>query len=179
MARASLKYMVLCLVLGNKADEVSVIIGGKAGIKYSGPELAAMDSIAKAARERSLEKFEAATTAHAAQLGADLLIKHKLEILYAQLLEANLSKIIEPYSVVELARVAELIMLPLPKVEKKLSQMILDGTLLGILDAGHGRLIIHEPSEQDMSYENSAKVVKNMGDVVDSLFRRAEGLFAQ
>jgi len=90
------------------------------------------------------------------------------------MLEANLLKIIEPFSCVELSRVAELINLPLVKVEKKLSQMILDKKLKGILDQGNGTLIVYDDTEGDSTYIHAAEVVANMELVVASLFKRAE-----
>lgn len=49
----------------------------------------------------------------------DPLIKHHLGLLYENLLESNLIKIIQPYSCVEISHVAMLIKLPLPQVETK------------------------------------------------------------
>lgn len=52
---------------------------------------------------------------------------------------------------------AELIKLPVDKVELKLSQMILDRKLLGILDQGRGQLIIYEEAVGDkVCYNGSA-----------------------
>jgi PCI domain len=68
------------------------------------------------ADHRSLKEFDAAVAKHGTRLAADILIQHHLDILYDQLLESNLMKIIEPFSCVEIARVAELIHLPLDKV---------------------------------------------------------------
>ena len=54
--------------------------------------------------------------------------------------------------------------------------MILDKKLLGILDQGRGHLILYPATESDNTYENGLGVISNMGDVVNSLFRRAEAL---
>ena len=62
------------------------------------------------------------------------------------------------------------------KVEKKLSQMILDKKFKGTLDQGRGQLIIFEDEADDQSYEHGIQVVANMGNVVESLFKRAENL---
>lgn len=45
--------------------------------------------------DRSLEEFDAAVSVHGKALEKDLLIKHHLGILYDQLLESNLTKIIQ------------------------------------------------------------------------------------
>ena len=48
-----------------------------------------------ASLSRSLEEFDAAVSVHGKTLEKDLLIKHHLGILYDQLLESNLLKIIQ------------------------------------------------------------------------------------
>ena len=52
-------------------------------------------------------------------LGNDFIVKSHLADLYDTLLEGNLSKIIEPFSVVEINHIAELIDLPPKAVELK------------------------------------------------------------
>ena len=101
-------------------------------------------------------------------------MSHHLGVLYESLLESNLLRIIEPFSRVEISRVAHLISMDRPAVEKKLSQMILDGTLLGILDQGNGHLIVHEEERKDGVMEKGLKVVEAMGKVVDNLYGRSQ-----
>ena len=45
------------------------------------------------------------------------------------------------------------------EVERKLSQMIMDGKLRGILDQGRGRLIVYEEGEKDMAMEGGLEVI--------------------
>jgi len=192
-----LKYMMLCKILDglnkalgisaatgvagirsdhkNEAD-ISGMITGKRGVKYAGRDVEAMSAIAAAASKRSLKEYEAVLATYSHELQDDLLIKHHLSTLQEQLLESNLIRIIEPYSCVEIEHVASLIDMPLPVVEKKLSQMILDGKFHGILDQGKGQLIVYEDADQDQAMEKGLKVIENMDKVVTSLFGRSQAL---
>ena len=193
-AVSCLKYMMLCrildaltktLKLSAKGEigadktaplDASTLITSRQAVKYAGRDLEAMTAIAKAATQRSLNDFEQVLQDYAAELQTDLLIKYHLHILQEQLLESNLIRIMEPYSCVELQHVADLMELPLPMVEKKLSQMILDDKFQGILDQGKGQLVVYEEGEKDRAMEKGLAVLENMDDVVTTLFERSKAL---
>ena len=66
--------------------------------------------------------------------------------------------------------------MPPAVVEKKLSQMILDGKFQGILDQGKGQLIVYEESEKDTAMEKGLQVLGNMDNIVTTLFERSKTL---
>ncbi len=190
-----LKYMMLCKILdglskalgmsatgatGIRSDrnaaDISGMITGRRGVKYAGSDVEAMSAIASAASRRSLREYEAVIVKYPRELQDDLLIKHHLGTLQEQLLESNLIRIIEPYSCVEIEHVSKLIDMPLQIVERKLSQMILDGKCHGILDQGKGQLIVFEDAGMDKAMEKGLKVIENMNNVVTSLFSRSHNL---
>jgi 26S proteasome regulatory subunit N6 len=171
-----LKYMILCKILGDNASDVPGLLSGKHGLKYAGPELEAMGAVSAAAKERSLDDFQAAVEKHANYLRTDILIARHLDIMYERMFEANLLKLIGPFNCVEIAHIANLINQPVDVVEKKLSQMILDRKLAGILDQGRGHLIVYETSESDTSFTQGAEIIKNLGLSVEELLGRAKGL---
>lgn len=191
-----LNYMMLCKILdavvkalrvsskggvgakSSKAEsDISNMITPRQAVKYAGRSIEAMTAIASAASSRSLSQYSTVLKTYSSELNDDLLIRHHLTFLREQLLESNLIRIVEPYSVVQIDHVAKKIgIMEDGEVEKKLSQMILDGKLRGILDQGRGRLIVYEEGEKDMAMEGGLEVIENMDRVVTSLFKRSRAL---
>ena len=175
-ASMCLKYMLLCKIMGGDPDAVPSIASGKTNIKYAGEGVSAMKAVASALKKRSLVQFQAAIDSFANELQNDRMIAEHLNSLYETMLEQNLLRIVEPYSRVEIARVAELISMPLARVETKLSQMILDKKLAAILDQGEGHLILFDSIEEDPTYSSALKTISALDSVVSALFKRAEVL---
>ncbi|URD90590.1 26S proteasome non-atpase regulatory subunit [Musa troglodytarum] len=174
----SLKYMLLCKIMVNQADDVASIIASKAGLQYLGPDLDAMKAVADAHSKRSLKSFETALRDYKAQLEEDPIVHRHLSSLYNALLEQNLCRLIEPYSRVEIVHIAEMIELPVDHVEKKLSQMVLDRKFAGILDQGAGCLIIFDDPKADAIFPATLETIANVGKVVDSLYVRSSRIMA-
>ena len=59
-------------------------------------------------------------------------------------------------------------------VTSQISHMILDDKLNGILNQGEGQLILHEEERGDKTSETGKELIKNMGKVVDNLFKRSQ-----
>jgi len=173
-AITALKYMLLCKIMLNNPEDVQSIISGKLALRYAGEHIEAMKCIATASHNRSLEEFKKTLGTYKNELTADVIIQRHFNKLYDNLLQQNLCRIIEPFSRVEVSHIAELIKLPLPNVERKLSQMILDQKLKGILDQGDGILIIFEDKPSDKTYGNTLEIVQRMGGVVDALYNKAK-----
>jgi len=175
-ALTALKYMLLSKIMLKNPDEVPNIVSGKLALRYSGSHVDAMKEIAQASSKRSLAKFNTALVTFSEELEGDMIVKAHLKTLYDNMLEQNLSRIIEPYSKVQVAYISETIDLPQEFVEKKLSQMILDSKLSGILDQGAGVLEIWKPTSKDQTYSHGEDLIFHMEKVVDMLYRKTKKL---
>ena len=107
----------------------------------------------------------------------DSLVQNHTAILYETMMETNLLKIISPYSRIELSVIARKMSLSEQVVEKKCSQLILDGKLHGILDQGQGLLIVYDEeathsTSTDIS-SSSLRILGNLDQVLDALFHKA------
>jgi len=175
-AIVALKYMLLTKIMLNCADEVQSIISGKLALKYQGDDVDAMKMIAQASAKRSLADFEAAKVKYRSQLMDDPVVESHLSSLGDSLLEQNLCRVIEPYSRVQIVYVAKLVLQPVSRVEEKLSQMILDKKISGILDQFEGVLIVFDETHSDKTYATALETIQSMGKVVDSLYNKAKKL---
>lgn len=170
-ATAALQYMLLCKIMLNLADDVTNLLSSKQAQKYAGQKnLEAMKAIARAHSNRSLEEYEQALSAYRFELGADAFVRNHLRRLYDAMLEQNLVKVIEPFSRVEIDHIAKMVSLDTAQVERKLSQMILDKVITGVLDQGAGCLIIFDETHRDEAYDHALATIEKLNNVVDVLY---------
>lgn len=175
-ALTALKYMLLSKIMLNTPEDVQQLVSGKHALKYAGKDIDAMKSVAQASHKRSLADFQQTLKNYKKELEEDPIVRAHLGTLYDNMLEQNLCRIIEPYSRVQVEFISRSIKLPLPQVEKKLSQMILDKKFNGILDQGEGVLIVFEDAVVEKTYEMALEVISSMGKVVDTLYQKAKKL---
>ncbi|EGD79937.1 26S proteasome non-ATPase regulatory subunit 11 [Salpingoeca rosetta] len=175
-ALRSLKYMLLAKILLEEAADIPAIITGKLALKYSGRELDAMQAVASASLNRSLADFQQAMTDFAKELKEDFVVQNHVTELYDSLLEQNLMRLVEPFSRVEIDHLAELIDLPVDAVEQKLSQMILDHKLHGILDQGANCLQLFDEEARNETYQKTLDTIAQTNLVVDALYKKAKGV---
>ena len=170
-ATSGLQYMLLCKIMVNAGDDVTSLMGSKNAIKYAGKNLDAMKAIARAHTNRSLEEYERALSDYRYELGTDRFITNHLRRLYDSMLEQNLIKVIEPFSRVEIDHIAKIIGLDRQQVERKLSQMILDKVIVGVLDQGEGCLIVYDETNRDEGYDAALETIEKLSSVVGVLYR--------
>ncbi|KAK0420296.1 hypothetical protein QR680_014604 [Steinernema hermaphroditum] len=175
-ALRALKYMLLCKVMLDIPEEVQSLLSQKLALKYNGPELEAMTAIASAAKKRSLAEFNEAFEKYETELKGDLVVKKHFSSLSETMVEKELTRLIEPYSIVDIDHVTSLIELPRDRVEKKLAQMILDQKICGTLHQDEGALIVYDVAPADATYETAVKTIHAMGQVVDGLYDYAKKL---
>lgn len=175
-ATSALQYMLLCKIMLNLVDDVNKLMTSKQAIKYSGKNLEAMKAVARAHSNRSLEDYEKALSVYRYELGSDPFIRNHLRRLYDAMLEQNLVKVIEPFSRVEIAHIAKMVGLDTQQVERKLSQMILDKVITGVLDQGAGCLIVYDEAERDQGYDAALETIEKLSNVVDVLYTNQASL---
>lgn len=179
-ALKSLKYMLLSKIMNDQPNDVKAVISSKLALKYSSSTnnkaIIIMKNIAISYQQRSLEQFEKIINNKENQfeINNDLVIKNKLNELKNKLLEQNLLRLLEPFEIVEISHIADLIKLPINTIQNKLSQMILDSKFNGILDQGQGSIIVFDKQPTTNIYSNAISTIDTLGECIDQLFNRAQ-----
>eukprot|EP00755_Sulcionema_specki_P007364 Sspe_Gene.38069::Locus_18353_Transcript_1_1_Confidence_1.000_Length_1426::g.38069::m.38069/K03036/PSMD11, RPN6; 26S proteasome regulatory subunit N6 len=177
-AAAALKYMLMTKILDGNVDDMPHVLQQKNVMQYRMlRSVKAMQEVASTYKTKDLHRFNTVREEYADVLGEDPVVKAHLEHLYQELLEQHLLRIIEPYSRVEIEHIAKLINLNKDLIESRLSQMILDRKLPGILDQANNCLLIKDTIDEDSTYPDALVSIEGLHKVVDALFDKCAGKF--
>ena len=172
----ALKYMMLTHLLQDLPKEVVALTKGDLAVKYSGRETDSMKALAVAKLKRSLAQFEQALVNFHKEINEDSIIKRCVDKLFNNMVEDSIHAAVLPYSVVQLAYIAEKIHLPCDEVEKKLSTMILDKKLAGSLDNKNGEMVFIGREEEE-AMESDLEITSILGHIVNKLEHKAYNIF--
>ena len=162
-AVVALKYMLLCKVMSSQAEDVAGLIAFKGGLKHQGESLDAMKAVATACAELRSSRCERRRRVRAAADGGS---DHRGAPAASRSADgAEPLRVIEPFSQVEIAHVAELIERRWERWRRS-SAEILDGKFEGILD--QGVFIVYDDSAPNTVYKATMETIANM-DRVDLL----------
>jgi len=176
-ARRALKYMILSKILSDESgDELRVVLSSKNVSEYTGEDVEVLHLIAKAYKAKDTHAFNAVRLQYAAHL-TDENTQRQLTDMYGQLLESHLLKVIEPYNRVQIKFLADTLRLPADVIEARLSQMILDKKLRGIVDQQHMCLVVFEEAHPVELYDDALKTLDSLDKLVTSLFDKVAGKF--
>ena len=179
-ALSNFQYIALCKIMMNADDEADNIFKGRFGLIYGEQGFSPiMGQILEANKTKSLVKLEEILAAHRSEIENDKIINSQIHLLYENLLEKNILKLIKPYTKVQLSYLSLKLGVNELRIEKKISEMILDSKLKGTLDQGIGNLILFREDELDPMFENSLKILDNMEAVLAALFDKTEKLRPQ
>jgi len=169
----ALKYVLLCKIVQGETTALSCNLHD--GLSEL-PEIRMMTEIAQNAR--SLETFNILLEKHKELLARDPFVMQHLRATLENLVEDTLVRMVAPYSRVQVAFVAEKISLPVDVVERKLSNLILDRKLDGILDQETRVLILNDNGgkNQESVLENVIAFIGETSQVVDQLYRQSKRL---
>ena len=105
----ALVYMLLCKIMSHKNEEALSLVNSQIMANHQTSRIIMMKNIAKASQNKSITEFQKCLDFSKEEINRDLLIKTNISKLYSELLEDNLTKILEPYLRVEISFVAKLV----------------------------------------------------------------------
>lgn len=163
------RYLVLCKIVGGKYGDVFPLITRldekvcRVASVSNDRVIGLLLEVSKCCIDRNLTHYSELLTDEKIQ---DSFIESHLHLLYERLLEANILKIVEPYTNIKIEYVSKNLRLDENVVEGRLRKMILDGKISGILDHVGRCLLLHTKIKADQTkneiLDNMIKFVSGM-----------------
>eukprot|EP00796_Vickermania_ingenoplastis_P006245 gene6245-4494_t len=163
-ARQSLRYLVLSRIFSGTQEDVNALLSSSHILAYNGPELKALRAIAEAYFKSDTHMFNtilqqeeqrsAATSPSSVAEGScsvlqDEVVLRQLTDMYDALMERHLLKLILPYHRVQIQYLADLLGQDRNDVELRISQLILDQKIHGIVDQELHCLCVFEDAAEE------------------------------
>lgn len=177
LARRALTYTIITKILSDKeGDELRALLLSKSVMEYKGRDMDALRAVADGYKKRDTHLFRKALSDYAAEL-QDPIVKRHLESMYDQLIEGHLLRLVKPYSRVQIGFLCKSINLPADEVEGRLSQMILDKKLDGIVDQQDNCVVLFEERHPVELYSATLEAIDGFDQLLDVLFDKIAGKF--
>jgi 26S proteasome regulatory subunit N6 len=174
----ALKYGILVKILDGRPSDTAALIAAAAPVlaKFTGPEgnaeVNALLDIARAAEAQSLDRLNTVLEQRKVEISTDPVVVANIATLLETLEEQHLLRIVKPFSSVEIRRLAEIISLPVAKVEDRIVQMILDQKLKATINQSTGVLNIFDEEVNNEMFVESIAYFQELDGVVDALYSR-------
>ncbi|KAL6122360.1 hypothetical protein NUSPORA_00601 [Nucleospora cyclopteri] len=165
-----LRYIILCKILNKKLEEIEPIFKTKYASKILVEKdelISILQNLAEIVKKKSIVLYKNLMAENARVLEKDLFINKHLNFYYNSLLDQNILKIIEPYSHVKISFIARQLGFDENLIEDKLRVMILDKSILGILDHKTQCLVLYDEVEEVES--DLAKTVKILSEFLTKI----------
>lgn len=147
-SKISLRYIILSKILSKKYSDIPTILESKPAFYIrDDPVVQVLNDIAKICKNRNLKEYSELLHRNRTSLETDGYIYRHLNYIYNLLLDQNILKIIEPYSHIKIQFIANKLGFPEGVIESKLRNMILDKSILGILDHVSKCLLLYDQKE--------------------------------
>lgn len=167
----SLRYLILSKIMAGKRKEIGAVLKAKSTMRHLDDEvMRILLEVGERCGGRDLKGYNDILERHSEQLRHDPFICAHLQYLYDVLLDKNIVKIIEPYSVVKIGFVASTLGFGEDVIERKLRKMILDRAVNGTLDHINQCLILHEGKAADGFADECMRQIEALECIVSSRY---------
>ncbi|PIC13841.1 hypothetical protein B9Z55_027444 [Caenorhabditis nigoni] len=174
-ATGALKYMILCKIMLNETEQIPAMLSTKEVLPYNtNPRIVAIRAMADAFRKRSLKDFMKALEEHKKELVEDKVVAVHSQNLERTMLEKEISRVIEPYSEIELSYIARVIGMTVPPTEKAIARMILDKKLMGSIDQHGDTVVIYPKAGATKQFTRALTTIRELTKTVDVSYSRTK-----
>lgn len=168
-ACVSLRYLILSKIMAGKREEINTVMKNKNTLKHLDDEIIrVLLKVGDSFGNRDLRSYSDVLQRYSKQLRCDSFVWSHLQYLYDVLLDRNIIKIIEPYSVVRINFIADVLGFEADIIERKLRKMILDKIVDGTLDHIDECLILHGEGADSCFADECMKQAKALDCIVSS-----------